>query len=1348
MSVPPAPAGGRRIAPAGAIHEQGRRHADGSGRPRTADRRGPGPGPAHPPGERLRRLRGGDRPARRRLEASIARSCAARAARAAWLPAPEFPPELPITAQRLAIAAAVERHPVVVVRGETGSGKTTQLPKICLAAGRGAAGWIGHTQPRRIAARSVAARIARELGGRVGEAVGSKVRFRDEVGPDTYVKVMTDGILVAEIGKDRLLEAYDTLILDEAHERSLNIDLLLGHVKEVLAHRPDLRVIVSSATLDTQRISDFFGDAPVIDVSGRTYPGRGPPRGGGLRSRGPGRGGAGGGPVGREGRSGRTSSSSCPASATSGRRPGPLRADRAFEVLPLYARLNHAQQERIFRPGERRRVVLATNVAETSLTVPRIRFVVRHRARPYQPVQLSHQGPAPPRRAGLARLRRAAPRAVRADRGRARACGSTRGRTSRAGRDSPRPRVRRTNLASVILRMAASGLGRIDEFAFIDPPDRRFVTDGYRLLRELGAFDAEDRVTGIGRRIRPPARRSADRPDDPGRRRARLRCRDPGDRGRPERRGPARVAAPRGAVRRAPPTAASADPRSDFMGYLNLWRFLNDEGRRLRSAAWRRRCQELFLSLRAACASGGTSIASSSSAAREMGLRPAPRSATYAQIHRAVLAGCVAHVGVRAQGREYRGPRDRTFVLSRGSSVKPAGVHWIVAADLVETSTVFAHVAARIRPQWIERSARELVTREYFEPHFDPERGEVMALERVVLYGLTVVPRRRVRFAPVDPAGARTIFISEGLANGGLVTGGRVRAAQPGDAREDAGSSSDGPGGRISWSATKPAPASSRPGFPRKSRGERRFRRWHDALPDSERLCFALGDLVRPEPGCRPRGSFPDEIEVSGVPVPLTYRFAPEDPDDGITARIAPAVLGALEAERFEWLVPGRREEKAVALLRTLPRPIRRRIVPLRDTARRCLAWPGLPANGFAAALAAALHEIAGVEVGAADFRPDLVPGHLRMRFEVIGAHGQVLGNGRDLDELKGRFHAEAARSFTRAAERTFEREGLTTWCFRRPSGSCRRGARRRPLPGLPPPSRNRGSSVALRLFDAPRRAAAGHPRRGWLASRCCGSAGSCAPFAGRSAERSGSRFVISRRRLPRGPVRVRPPGARRGTSWRSCSREPSPNAVSRTGPGFEAGASSSGASTPARRAWSRPPSRSATSRIGSSAPGRRRAGRGPPSSPARIRNRSPTSTSTSPFLVYRGFLADTPLERLAELPRYLEAARGRLAKLPRNPARDLESTRIVRAVWTPVRDELRAFARSGEPVDAPRVECRWMLEELRGLAVHAGDGHPPSGCRYSGSSARGAGRPVPSPRRAPGPGGPRSLRAPAFGQG
>ena len=1275
--------------------------------------------------ERPSRLGGGASPIHPRFEAAIQRSRAAR------LPVPEFPPELPITAEWPAISAAIERHPIIVVRGETGSGKTTQLPKICLAAGRGAAGWIGHTQPRRIAARGVAVRIARELDGRVGDAIGCKVRFHEEVGPHTCIKVMTDGVLVAEIGRDHRLEAYDTLIIDEAHERSLNIDLLLGHVRGLLPQRPDLRVIVSSATLDAERISEFFGGVPVIDVSGRTYPvevcyAEAAPDD----------------PV-----------AAVPEAVRSVARRGPgdilvflpgerdireaaraLRADHAFEVLPLYARLNHAQQERIFRPAERRRVILATNVAETSITVPGIRFVVdtglarisrySYRTKVQRlPVEPVSRASADQRRGRCGRLGPGV-------------CMRLYSREDFEGR--PRftpPEIRRTNLASVILRMAACGLGRVDEFAFIDPPERRFVTDGYRLLRELGAFDAENRVTRLGRRL-------ARLPVDPRIGRmilasgefdcvaeilviaAALSAGDPRESG-----GEGNEAAA-SALRRF------RDPRSDFMGYLNLWRFINDEGRRRRG--WRRRCREISLSSRRV-REWMDVYRQLLIAAREIGLRPGARAATYAQVHRAVLTGNIAHVGVRSRGREYRGLRDRTFVLSPGSGVKPSGEHWIVAAGLVETSVVYAHVAARIRPQWVERAAREFVTREYYEPHFDPERGEVMALERVVLFGLILVPRRRVRFAPVDPAAARDIFIAEGLTAGAFVVDApfeyrnramleSVREIERRTRRQDILIGEDARA-RFFEARLPPDIAS-----------VRGFRRWHESLSDPERLCFALTDLVRPGARLPAEGDFPDEMEVSGVPVALAYRFAPEDPDDGITARIAPTVLGALETERFEWLVPGRCEEKVTALFRTLPRPVRRRIVPLRDTARRCLAWPDLPTGGIAGALVSALREVAGVEVETAEFRPDLLPAHLQMRFEVVAADGRVLGSGRDLEELKRRFRTEAARCFTRAAKRAFEREGLTTWCFGdlpNHVDAVHAGVRFRGYPAL----EDRGSSVALRLFDRPQRAEAVH--RAGLLRLAMLRLGKEVRSTGRALGRT-ERLALGYFSVPAAPWPSREEAQATGLvdellarTLVECCFADTPEI--RTRDEFE------------RRLEAGRPRLEATALaardLAERMLGAWREVRG---ARAAIESRSyPESLADLDeqitFLVHRGFIADTPLDRLEEIPRYLEAARGRLAKLSRNPARDLDSTRALRALWVPVRDELRELRRFGAPVDVPRAQCRWMLEELR-ISLFMQE----MGTRYPVSAQRveraWAARPVPPAGYAPGRAGPPSLRAPASG--
>ena len=1289
--------------------------------------------------ERLGRLRSGDGAARRRLAAAITRSRTIRAARAARLPTPDFPPDLPVSAARERIAAAIARHPVVVVCGETGSGKTTQLPKICLAAGRGTTGWIGHTQPRRVAARSVAVRIARELGTRVGGAVGCKVRFHEEVGVDTYLKLMTDGILVAEIGRDRRLDAYDTLIIDEAHERSLNIDLLLGHLKGLLPRRPELRVIVSSATLDPGRIAEFFGGAPIIDVAGRVFPvevryaePEAVPED----------------PVAAVPDAVRTVAQEGPGDVLAFL-PGErdiretariLQADRAFEVLPLYARLNHAQQARIFRPGGRRRVVLATNVAETSITVPGVRFVVdtglarigRYSVR----TKVQHLPVEPVARAA------ADQRSGRCGRVGPGVCVRLYSREDFVRR--PRftaPEVRRTNLASVILRMAASRLGRIDDFPFIDPPDRRFVTDGYRLLRELGALDASDRITALGRRL-------ARLPVDPRIGRmilaageldcvaeilvigAALTAGDP------------RESPPEARAQAAAAHRRFTDPRSDFAGYLSLWKLVDGAGvgGRRSGAGWREVCAEHHLSVRRT-REWVDVYRQLLIVARELGLGPSPRPATYAQIHRAVLAGHLAHVGVRSQGREYRGLRDRTFVLSPASTVKPSGRQWIVAAGLVETRAVYAHAAARVRPQWIERAARELVTREYFEPHYDRDRGEVMALERVVLFGLTLVPRRRVRFAPVDPVAARTIFVVEGLVAGRLVTGApferrnravidAVRVLEAKVRRRELLAGEDAQA-RF-FEARLPAEVAS----------ERRFRRWCDSMADPEHLCFAAHDLLRPGAQLPSAADFPDEITVSGVPVTLVYRFAPGAPDDGVTARVALPVLGSLAAPPFEWLVPGWREEKALGLLRTLPIPLRRRLAPLRDTARRCLARlpPDAEAKeGFAAALAGALRDTAGVEVDPGQLRTDLLPPHLHMRFEVVGADGEVLGEGRGLDALKDRFHTSAALGFARAAEHTFERGGLTRWCFDDLPPHVDRahaGVRFRGYPAL----EDRGASVTLRLFDDPRRAAAVH-RSGLLrlamlglgrelrsvrrtlgrmerlrlrylaapGAPWCGEGPSFVPGTGSPAEAEGAAPTGGRAGASAAPAAGNRAGGRRAgpaaaagdlegellqSAVVGCCLEDGEGtgarAVVRTRTDFErrlaAGAPRLEASGVALRdladrifdAWEA----ARAVRAGLDA-------RAYPESLADF-------DEQLAWLVYRGVIADTPLVRLEALPRYLEAARRRLEKLPRNPARDLEAVRSQRRAWEPVRDELLALLRAGRPLDPVRMDCRWMLEELR----------------------------------------------------
>ena len=705
--------------------------------------------------------------ARSRLRADIARSTKRRQQRRTALPRPAFPDELPISRARDEIAKTIDLNQFTIVCGETGSGKTTQLPKICLSIGRGVAGFIGHTQPRRVAARGVAARVASELGEGAGRLVGHKVRFDRDVDQDCYLKIMTDGILLAEIQSDPILLAYDTLIIDEAHERSLNIDFLLGYLKQLAHSRPDLKVVVSSATIDTQRFSEFFDGAPIVEVSGRVYPVE-------VRYR----------PPDGEVSDGvdRVSQAVREIVMLFKEQQGDIlaffpgereiiEAARALEgeklkgaeVLPLYARLPLNRQRRAIEGGERRRVVLATNVAETSLTVPKVRCVVdtgvarisrynRHagvQRLPIEPVSRASAG----QRQG--RCGRVGPGV----------CVRLFSEADLEGRpEFPEPEILRTNLASVLLRMRALDIRDLESFPFIDAPERRHVNDGLRLLRELGALDTRDELTETGRRLaRLPldprlgrmllAAESYDCVADVLVIASALSVSDPRDRP------PGREAAANAAHLR------HADERSDFLTLLNLWAEFHKKTRGLSEKSVRTFCRKRFLSftrmrewrdvhdqLRALAA--------------ELGIHRGRTGASYARVHKALLAGLLRNVGFLSAEREYTGVRGAAFRVAPGSAQHTAQAKWVVASELVETSRLYAFTAARIRPEWIEEAAGVLVRKNYFDAHWDPKRGEPMVHEQTALYGLTIIPKRRRRYASISQEEARRIFIRAALVEG------------------------------------------------------------------------------------------------------------------------------------------------------------------------------------------------------------------------------------------------------------------------------------------------------------------------------------------------------------------------------------------------------------------------------------------------------------------------------------------------------------------------------------------------------------------------------------------------------
>ncbi|MGA8094936.1 MAG: ATP-dependent RNA helicase HrpA [Steroidobacteraceae bacterium] len=928
----------------------------------------------------------------------------------------EYDPALPITAHREEIMAALARHPALIVCGATGSGKSTQLPKLCLEAGRGTSGLIGHTQPRRIAARALATRLAEELGTTVGGAVGYQVRFTDHTGPDGRVKLMTDGILLQELESDPQLRRYDTLILDEAHERSLNIDLLLGVLQRLLPQRPDLRLIVTSATIDPGRLSEFFGGAPVIEVSGRSYPVE-------VRYR----------PLVAEDED--AAELSLPEGIVEAVRELDLRAGGASadtlvflpgekhireaaealsqarlagtEMLPLYARLSAADQARIFQKHPQRRVILATNVAETSLTVPGIRYVVD---------------------SGLARVSRYSVRGkvqrlhvepisqASADQRKGRCGREAEGICIRlyseedfAAREAyTPPEILRTNLASVILRMAALGLGDPESFPFLDPPDTRLINDGVRLLVELQAMDGERRVTRLGRQI-------ATLPVDPRLGRmllaaARQRClaemlviaafhetQDPRER-------------PADMQQQADEKhALLADRRSDFVTVLNLWRAFGEQSTVLSGNQLRKWCREHFLSF-LRMREWQDLHHQLTRSVRELDLRPNHAPASYADLHQAILTGFLGSMGTLNQRREYDGPRNMRFVVAPGSPLAAKPPKWLVAGSLIETTRLYARMVASINPAWIERAGAHLLKRTYSEPHWVADRGFVAAYESVSIYGLAIATRRRVNYGPVAPKEARDIFIREALFAAAGGTGpARVRgeflAANRGLAadierleakirRRDI--LADEKSEVEFYAARIPERVSSVGDFEQwRAQAERR---------DPRLLYMSRADLVQREAGEVDEIRFPDALDVGGNMLPLRYRFEPTEADDGVTLVVPDLLLDALEADRLAWLVPGWQLEKIIGVLRELPKAQRKLLVPVPEHARRALeeltAARAAP-PGFYAGLSAWVSERIGARVAAAELAALQLPAWLRMNIRVVDARNQVLAEGRDLAPLR-----------------------------------------------------------------------------------------------------------------------------------------------------------------------------------------------------------------------------------------------------------------------------------------------------------------------------------------------------------
>jgi ATP-dependent helicase HrpA len=955
--------------------------------------------------------------------------------RRALLPAPTYP-DLPVVAHRDVILDALRAHQVVVVAGETGSGKSTQLPKLCLELGLGVGGLIGHTQPRRLAARAVSERIAEELGTEIGQAVGYTVRFNDRVGDDTFIKVMTDGILLAEIQRDRLLSAYEVLIIDEAHERSLNIDFLLGYLHQLLPQRPDLKLIITSATIDTARFARHFSDAPVVEVSGRSFPVE-------VRYR----------PIGDE-RDGRDQTQAICDAVVELTRTGPgdllvfLSGEREIrdtadalrrldlpdtELLPLYARLSAAEQHRVFAPHRGRRVVLATNVAETSLTVPGIVGVVdpgtarisRYNRRTKVqrlPIEAISQASAN-QRAG--RCGRVAPGT----------CIRLYSEEDFDGRPAfTDPEILRTNLASVILQMAALGLGDIEAFPFVEAPDARSITDGLLLLEELGAIEP-GRRSGSAVRLTKVGRRLARLPLDPRLGRMVLEA---------ERHGcvaeilviaaALSIQDPRERPRDQEQAAAEhhrrfADPESDFLAYLNLWRYLREQRQARGSSQFRKLCQAEHLHhLRVR--EWQDLHAQLRQIARGIGLevRPLADPTDRAGVHQSLLAGLLSHIGLwDEEKREYRGARETRFTIAAGSSLGKRRPRWVMAGELVETDRLRARTVAQLEPHRIEDVAAHLVTRSHGEPWWEPERAAAMVHERVSLYGLPIVSQRRIAYDRIDPVEARRLFLRHALVQGewdaphAFLEVNRQRVVEvlalEHRVRRDLLVGDD----ELEGFFDRVVP----PDLTTGKRFDRWWRRERERHPDL--LTYPMDVLLGGVVGLDPDTAFPEWWRVGGVDVPLTYTTDPASDLDGVTVDVPLLLLDEAAGVGLDWQVPGLREELVTALVRGLPKEQRRHLVPAPETARAVLADLDPGQGPLLPVLAQALARRAGIPVSAHDLDLAAVPGHLRVTYRAVDAAGRPLAWSKDLAALRDRMAARVAAALA-AASPLPEVGGLRDW--------------------------------------------------------------------------------------------------------------------------------------------------------------------------------------------------------------------------------------------------------------------------------------------------------------------------------
>ncbi|KAB2346849.1 ATP-dependent RNA helicase HrpA [Actinomadura rudentiformis] len=1254
------------------------------------------------------------------------------ARRRAAMPAVTYPPELPVSQKRDDLLAAIRDHQVVIVAGETGSGKTTQLPKICLELGRGIRGAIGHTQPRRLAARTVADRIAEELATPLGEAVGYKVRFTDHSSDDTLVKLMTDGILLAEIQTDRLLRQYDTLIIDEAHERSLNIDFLLGYLREILPRRPDLKIIITSATIDPERFSEHFDGAPIVEVSGRTYPVE-------VRYR----------PfaedAGPESDGDQIQAILDAVDELALEAPGDVlvflsgereirdtadalqkhfqgRKGQATEILPLYARLSAAEQHRVFQSHRGRRVVLATNVAETSLTVPGIKYVVdpgtarisrySHRLKVQRlPIEAISQASANQRKG----------RCGRVSEGICIRLYSEEDFESRP--EFTDPEILRTNLASVILQMTSLGLGDIAAFPFVEPPDRRNVKAGVDLLHELGAIDPTE--TDPRKRLTPLGRRLAQLPVDPRLARmvleadkngcvrevlviaAALSIQDPRER-------PAEHQQAADEKHRR-----FADPASDFMAYLNLWNYLREQQRELSGSAFRRMCKNEFLHF-LRVREWQDLHSQLRQVAKSLGVTVNSADAPPDRVHVSLLAGLLSHIGLmdtdkkdtdkkdpRRRGHEYLGARGAKFAVFPGSALFKKPPRWVMAAELVETSRLWGRINAKIEPEWIEPLAEHLVKRTYSEPHWSKKQAAVLAYEKVTLYGVPIVAQRSVNYGRIDPELSRELFIRHALVEGDWETHHQFfrdnrelleeveeleHRARRRDILVDDETLFEFYDERV----------------PDDVVSGRHFDSWWKQARRTEPdlLNFEKSMLINQSADDVSEADYPDVWQQGPLRLRLTYQFEPGTDADGVTVHIPLQVLNQVKPDGFDWQVPGLRAELVTELIRSLPKQLRVNFVPAPDFARRVLERVAPRTEPLLDALERELTAMSSVPIARESWDLSRLPAHLHLTFRVVDDRKRTLAEDRDLDALKRKLKGKVRGTLSKAASAGgLERAGLREWTIGELPRTYERrqaGYEVKAYPALT----DEGDSVAVRMYETE----AEQRRAMWRGTRRLVLVNAPSPvklIQGRLSNQG--KLALSHN--PHGSV---------AALFDDCVTAATDRLIAEAGgPAWDEEAFT--------RLYDhvRAELHDATAAIVAQV--------------ERIlaesheidrRLRGTTSLTLVPSLtdirdrlgklIHPGFVTETGWHRLADLPRYLRALQIRLDKLPENPNRDRQLSHQVAVLEQEYEQTLQRLHPARRDEEAAR-QIRWMLEELRVslFAVQLGTRYPVSDKRIRKAMAQ-----------------------------